>query len=205
MREAIPLKLLDLAIGRARKQAHDMATIYGQHMLEDLQSELVLRAYKAWDTYDPRNGKLWTNWLNDHFRWGLREVLRVHRSTRRKLQQRFHEEHHCISLQESAEVCMGGGGSGELHDTLYEEIAVAPHSRADDWSERVTRQYALEKMLGCLTQRERYIVEQAHYAQRSFKEIAVDLRLSETRVRQLARKAFTMLRDLAEPLREDLC
>lgn len=188
----LPLQVLDRAVLRAQSVAEELAERYGGHLREDLQSHLVERAWKAWETYDPDvnggNGQAWKNWLTDQLRYGIRDVLREHKGDRKKWKKQFLATH----TVESLDVLTEGGDDREEVD---------PELAWGDCSATIIRQILTLEVLAHFRPRERYIVEQHYFAGREKRDIAQDLGISPTRLRQIERQAFLRVKEdlLAQP------
>jgi RNA polymerase sigma factor (sigma-70 family) len=189
----LPLRVLDRAIGRARKYAEDVAHLYGHELLEDLQSELVLRAWKAWESFD-RDGQQWPHWLRDQLRYGVRDVLREHNADRKKNVKKFRESFAMLSLDALAYERRGIDQS-----TLPLTVEEVEPSMVMDLTDRMIRDEWVESILQCLLRRERYIVEQHYLHGVEKKDIAASLGISATRLRQIERQAFERIQDLCCP------
>jgi RNA polymerase sigma factor (sigma-70 family) len=188
----LPTSVLDRAIQCARRHAEDLADMYGHHLLADLQSELVVRAWNAWETYRVESGRTWEAWMRDHFRYGVREVLREHNADRKKYKQKFLETFEVLSIHDKER-----SRQDPAHERTYEELLPADLT---DLAARMSRDEWVQEVLGRLLPRERYIIQECYLRGRYSKvEVAARLNISPTRLRQIERQAWERIRALCCP------
>lgn len=178
----LPHAVLDRAIRRARGIAGEFARSHNMAMIEDLQSAMVERAWKAWRDYDPDAGMAWRTWLEKHFDYAVRDVLREHTHERRANARAFHKQFRMVTWDETP---TGDSDSLSLTETVASQEDLENSTAMGDWGRGV---------LAKLFPRERYIVHQHYFLGVSWPDIAVELGVSTTRLRQIEKRAFARIR-----------
>lgn len=185
--------VLDRAIGTARSQALRVAKLYGMHLLDDLQSALVIRAWKAWETFRAEEEATWPTWLSGHLRRGVQDVLRDHKATRKKALAQFREEFEVVSLQGTARRTAHPG----MEDIHFGDVE---SDRDADVVRDVLRAEWIREVMRLLLPREREIVRRHYYGGELKQDIAADLGISPTRLRQIERHAMARIAENVDPM-----
>lgn len=185
--------MLDKAIRLAQNRAYETAEIYSMELLQALQSELVLRAWKAWRSYRSSvadasgfdRDKLWANWLNDHLNSGVRDVLRDHTAERSDARRAFLAAYKVVPLHEPRGRVTGDDVKADY--ALDEEDPRIPA----DVTGHVAAKLLLDRACKIWNEKERFIIYSVHIHGMTLKEVSEALNMTSEGVRKAMQRAFT--------------
>jgi len=184
--------MLAAAVASARRRATMLAGRCGQHLLADLQSELVYRTGKAWLTFDPEGTDhcSWQTWLNRHWAYGLRDVMRAASSERHRQRAAFLAKFELVEWDEPVR-----GLGDDSTPVTYADVEPDPES---DFVTPLLELDELASALATLTDQERRVIEGLYFQGTLRRELAAFLGVPPGELQRVEREALDRLRAVLE-------